>query len=343
MRDTFTIVAALGAAALLVVASGVSAAARDGVSGSAGPSKISAAPTFSGAPNLPASGGSRKVKVVASTLDMADFVKEVGGDRVEVDAVFKGLSDLHFFEPVPSQVMKLKRADALVVVGLDADVWIRSLIDASRNERIRFGAPGYIDPSDGVHAIQVPAGHIDGSMGDVHPYGNPHYWFTPENVRLAVGNICEGLSRVSPADASYFAANRDRFIEEVDRTFAELKARLAPFAGAGVIEYHASWDYFCDCMGLRVLSTLEPKPGIPPTPGHLRNVIQNAKRGDAKLMLIEPYYPEKPVEYVARETGIRALRLPIYLGTTPGIDRYVDLLKHDASAMADALSEVKTR
>ena len=126
----------------------------------------------------------KKVNVVASTLDMADIAKQVGGDKVSVYAVSTGKYDLHFFDPRPSQVMKLRRADLLIVGGLDVDIWIQGLIDASRNRRIRFGAEGYVDPSAGIRPIQVPKGRIDGSMGDVHPYGNPHYWVTRENRSL---------------------------------------------------------------------------------------------------------------------------------------------------------------
>jgi zinc/manganese transport system substrate-binding protein len=278
------------------------------------------------------------IKVVTSTLDMADFAKNIGGDRVEVYAVFKGLTDLHFFEPVPSQVMKLKQADMLIVVGLDADVWMKSLIDASRNPRIKFGAPGYVDPSDGIRPLDVPAGRIDGSMGDVHPYGNPHYWLDPDNAKIAVANICEGLVRISPADEALFRANEERYLTTLDETAESLRAELAPFRGAGIIQYHESWNYFCGAFGLTVLASLEPKPGIPPTAKHLNDVIRAARSEGARLMLIEPYYPDKPAEYVERETGLTALRLPIYIGSVPGVSSYLDLLTYDVDAIAKGLS-----
>lgn len=279
-----------------------------------------------------------KLRVVASSLDMADFASRIGGDRVEVQAIFRGRSDMHFFEPIPSHIVMLRKADALVVVGLDADAWIKGLIDAARNPRIRFGAPGYIDPSDGVSAIDVPAGRIDGSRGDVHPYGNPHYWYTPEHVAIAANNICEGFSRISPRDEVYFRKNRDELLEEAARVYAELRAKLAPYAGTGVIEYHASWDYFCRTFGLEIVATLEPKPGIPPSAKHLGEVVRLARERGAKLMLVEPYYPDKPVRYVARETGIEAVRIPLFLGTQDGIRSHLDLMRHNVGAIADALS-----
>jgi zinc/manganese transport system substrate-binding protein len=279
-----------------------------------------------------------KIKVVASSLDMADFVRQVGGDRVEVYAIFRGRTDMHFFEPIPSQVMKLKAADMLVVAGLDGDAWVGALIDASRNSRIRFGATGYVDPSDGIRPIQVPEGRIDGAMGHVHPYGNPHYWFTPENAAVAVNNIYDGLVRLSPGDEPLFRENRDAYLGEIERTFEELKEKMAPFAGTAVVEYHQSWDYFCGFFGLEVVATLEPKPGIPPSGKHLAEVVRMAKSRSARLMLVEPYYPEKPVRRVSEETGIETVRIPIYLGTMKGIDSYLDLLRYNVKRIVKALS-----
>jgi ABC-type Zn uptake system ZnuABC Zn-binding protein ZnuA len=269
---------------------------------------------------------------------MADFVRQVGGERVEVYAVYRGRTDMHFFEPIPSQVMRLKNADILVVVGLDGDAWIRALIDASRNPRIKFGAAGYVDPSDGIRPLQVPAGRIDGARGHVHPYGNPHYWFTPENVAVVLDNIYEGLARISPEDEPLFRANRDAYLQEVERTFAELKELLAPFAGTGVIEYHRSWDYFCGYFGLELVATLEPKPGIPPSGKHLSEVVRIARGRNAQLMLVEPYYPDKPVRRITKETGIEAVRIPIYLGSKKELESYLDLLRYNVEEIVKALS-----
>jgi len=279
-----------------------------------------------------------RIKVVTSTLDFADIVNRIGGDRVDVYPIFRGLTDVHFFEPVPSQVIKLKKADMLVVLGLDADIWVKSLIDASRNAKVKFGANGYVDPSDGITPIQVPTGRIDGAMGDVHPYGNPHYWFTPDNLRIAVNNIYKGLARVSPKDEEYFAKNRDAYLVQVDKTFEEIASLMAPFKGTGVIEYHQSWDYFCDFMGLKVVATLEPKPGIPPSAKHLKTVVQLARGMNTRLMLVEPYYPEKPVKYVQHETGIKVLRLPIYLTPKEKDEGILGLLLQDAKKISEALS-----
>ncbi len=286
---------------------------------------------------LPSIAGA-KLFVVTSTQDCADFVQQVGGERVDVYPISTGKYDLHFFEPVPSQVMKLGRADLLVIGGLEIDVWIQGLIDASRNPRIQFGAPGYVDPAVGVRALDVPRGHIDGSMGDVHPYGNPHFWFTPENVEIAVRNITDGLTRVDPEGGSYYEENRDRYLGEVKKTFENLKERLRPFRGTAVLQYHVSWDYFCQTFGLEIIGSLEPKPGIPPTPSHLQEIVRQARAAKAKLLLVEPYYPKRPVSFVERETNVKALRLPLYLGGKDGISTYLENLRYMVDAIVHALA-----
>jgi len=278
-----------------------------------------------------------RIFVVASTQDMADFVRQVGGDRVEVYAISTGKYDLHFFEPLPSQVMKLQRADMLVVGGLDIDVWIQALIDASGNPRTQFGASGYVDPSVGVKPLDVPKGRIDGSMGDVHPHGNPHFWFTPENVAIAVTNIASGLVRVDPDGRSEYEKNRDQYLERVRATFLELQQKLRPFQGTAVIQYHPSWDYFCETFGLRLIGSLESKPGIPPTPGHLKEIIKQANASHAKLLLVEPYYPKRPVRFVMKNTGVKAIRLPLYLGGKKGINTYLENLRYLVDAISSTL------
>ncbi len=279
-----------------------------------------------------------KLKVVASTLDIADLANQVGGDRISVYAISTGKYDLHFFDPRPSQVMKLRSADLLIIGGLDVDVWIQSMIDASRNPRIKFGAVGYVDPSEGVRPIQVPKGRIDGAMGHVHPYGNPHYWFTQENIHIAVENIAKGLSRVSPEDTDFFEQNKEAYLKKVDEIYDELRKKLAPFKGTKVVQYHQSWDYFCTEFGLEIVGSLEPKPGIPPSPSHLAQVVSTAKRERARLMLIEPYYPKRPVQFVSSKTGAKVLRLPFYVGGKKGIDTYLENLRYIVDQIVKALS-----
>lgn len=283
--------------------------------------------------------GEAPLRVVAATLDMADFARQVGGDRVEVHAITRGQYDLHAYEPRPGEVMKLMKADLVIVAGMELDAFMPGLIDAARNPRIRFGAPGFVDPSAGVEALNVPTGRITGEMGDVHPYGNPHFWFTPDNVATAVSNITAGLVRVAPEHREEFESRRDVYIAEVRTTFERLRERLRPYAGVRVLQYHESWDYFCDHMGLEIAGSVEPKPGIPPSAAHLSHLVQQIRSEDIPLALVEVYYPERPLRFLEAQTDIRALRLPLTLGGVAGNTTYLENLAYIVGRIEEALRE----
>ncbi len=259
-----------------------------------------------------------RVNAVATTAELADRTRQIGGDRVSVTAISTGGFDLHFFEPSPSHIMLLRNADLLVIAGMDLDVWIRELIDASRNRDIRFGRRGFVDASDGIMPLDVPEA-VDAGMGHVHPQGNPHYWFTPDNVATAVNNIYEGLAGVSPADRDYFRANRDSYLEKVEAKFGELKKMMNPFKGTKILQDHETWEYFALTFGLEIFASLEPLPGIPPSARHLRELVSEVRGEDVRLLFAEPYYPDRRVDFVRRNLpDVKVLRLPHYMrgGTT---------------------------
>lgn len=279
------------------------------------------------------------LQVVASTKEMAHFAKQIGGDRVEVYPIFRGQMDIHFFQPRPSHIVKLRNAEMLVIGGLAQDVWIQPLIDASRNSKIRFKRPGYVDPAHGVRPLQRPSGKIDGSMGDVHPFGNPHYWLTLPNVRITLENIFEGLYRNSPEDKAYFTNKKNAYLERVEETFLKLRNMLEPYRGTKVVQYHWSWDYFCKYFGLELAGSIEPKPGIPPSPSHLEHLIKVMRAESVQLILAEPYYPDKPINYIASQTQAKVLRLPIFLGGGQDVDDFLNHLTKNVEEIVNALKE----
>jgi len=273
-------------------------------------------------------GRAEPIKVVASTLDMADFTKQIGGDKVEVYAISQGQFDLHFFQPKPRQVTKLHKADMLVVGGLGVDPWITGLIDASRNPKINYGGIGFVDPSMGVKALNKPTTQITGAMGDVHPFGNPHFWYTPQNISIALDNILKGLIRLSPENENFFKERKNQYIEKVEDTFTGLKQKMLPFSGTKVLQFHSSWDYFCIYFGLDLVGSVEPKPGLPPTPSHLQKLVTQIKKEQIKLILVEPFYSEKAPKFLEKNTKVKALKLPFYLGGKPEITNFLDNLTY---------------
>ncbi len=293
---------------------------------------------------LAATPAAAAVKVVTTTEDLAALVREIGGDRVEVEALARGYQDPHFVEPKPSFILKLYSADLLVVVGRDLEVaWLPPLITQSRNSRIQPGAPGYLDASLNVRILDIPTGQITRAMGDVHPMGNPHYWLDPDNGLRMARTIEQKLSAISPRDAAYFAARYAEFETRLRDAATRWRAAMAPYRGTKVVTYHRSWSNFAEVFGLDVVGHVEPKPGIPPSPSHTLALIEEMKRQQVKLILMEPYFDPQTPNAVARQTGARVVVLPPSVGGTKAIKTYFDLFDYDIDLLASAIAEVATR
>lgn len=252
-----------------------------------------------------------RIRVVTTLPVFAELVKAVGGDRVEVMAVATPLQDPHFVDAKPSYILAAGRADLFVAAGMDLEVgWEPLVREGSRNADIQIGGRGYVDASAHVQKLGVPAGRIDRSRGDVHPYGNPHYWLDPLNAVPLTADIALALSRVDPANAGRYNDRRRDFLVQLERRMASWRARMEPLRGTRIAAYHESWEYLARRFGLEIAGTLEPKPGIPPSPSHLARLMDRMNELDVELILKEPYYEGKNPELVARETGARVVELP---------------------------------
>ncbi|MCH7987138.1 MAG: zinc ABC transporter substrate-binding protein [Acidobacteria bacterium] len=289
----------------------------------------------------PASAAS-KLRVVATTEDLAALAREVGGDRVQVEAIARGYQDPHFVDPKPSFILKLSRADLLIFVGLQLEIgWLPPLITQSRNRRVQVGAPGYLDVSQYNQILDIPTGIITRAMGDVHPLGNPHYWLDPENGRRSARAIQARLAQLRPEDAAYF---QQRF-EDFSRRLAEAEKRwdqqMAPYRGTQVVSYHRSWPNFVKRFGLVVVGYVEPKPGIPPTPRHTLRLINQMRRDNIKLILVEPYFDLKTPESIARATGAEVLVLLPSVGGEREVTDYFKLFDYNIGLLTAALDRTK--
>jgi len=273
------------------------------------------------------------VTVVTSLPDFAVITKAIGGDLVEVESIVKGNRDVHSVELLPSLMLKVRRADVYVKVGLDLDLWSRQLIDGSRNARLVV-----VDPSANVEVLQVPTFKVDASYGDLHVYGNPHYWLDPANVRPIGEAILEALARVAPQHGAAFRANLDTYVKRVDEATAGWQQRLAPFAGARVVSFHNSWPYFEKRFGIRVVEFLEPKPGVPPTPTHIAALQELLKSGQVKAILMESYFDDRVPAMLSRTTGVPLVKVPILVGAAPGVDDQLALFDTITRELAAALA-----
>ena len=278
------------------------------------------------------------LRVIATTEDLASLVREVGGDRVAVEAIARGYQDPHFVEAKPSFILKLNRAELLVVVGRDLEAgWLPPLVQQSRNAKIQPGAPGYLDASAGARVLDVPTGPVTRAMGDVHPQGNPHYWLDPGNGRRIAQAIQGRLAALRPADAAHFAARYADFDGRLGAAEKRWDAAMAPFRGAKVVTYHRSWSNLVDRFGLQVVGFVEPRPGVPPSPAHTFALMQEMKRAGVKALLVEPYFDSKTPASIARETGAKVVVLPPSVGGVPEAKDYIALFDHLVGLLAGAL------
>ncbi len=280
-----------------------------------------------------------KLRVVTSLQDLASLAEAVGGDRVEAFALARGYQDPHFVDAKPSFVLKLSRADLLVVAGLELEIgYLPPLIDQSRNERIHPGGPGYLDASVGCDVLQKPTEVVTRAMGDVHPYGNPHYWTDPENGRVIARAVAARLGELDPAGKDAFAAGLAAFEAALTAREREWDAKMAPFSGTRIVTFHESWPNFAKRFKLEVVGTVEPKPGIPPSPTHTLDIINLIAREKVPAILVEPYFDRKTPDYIAEKTGCAVVTFYPSVGGTPELKTYFDVFDRNVDAFVKAVS-----
>ena len=286
--------------------------------------------------------GESKLNIMTATTDLAALAQEIGGDRVEVESVARGYQDPHFVEAKPSFLLKLRKADLLIVVGLELEIgWLPPLITQSTNPKIQVGAPGYFDASRFAKILEIPTGVVTRAEGDVHPLGNPHYWLDPDNgLRIAKG-IQTKLSEMRPGDASYFAERYADFEQRIKQADEKWLAEMKPYAGRKIVTYHRSWPNFAEHFRLEVVGYVEPRPGIPPSPQHTVQLIGLMKSEGIKIVAVEPYFDLKTPNAIARETAAKVVVLMPSVGGEKEITDYFKLFDYDIAKLKQAFDETK--
>ena len=277
------------------------------------------------------------LRVVTTTTDLKALTEMVGGRLVEVDSLARGTQNPHDLEVRPSLMVKVRRADVLVVNGLDLDNWVEAVAQGANNPRVLRGAAGWIDASRGIPILDVPTARVDRSMGDVHPLGNPHYTLDPGMAPIATANILDGLARAAPQHRAAFDKNRADFLARLDAAMAQWTKTLEPFRGAKAVTYHADWNYFLTRFGLVQVGAIEDRPGIPPTPGHLTQLIRRMRDDKVKVVIVEPWNDQKLAARVAEEGGARALVLAAGVGALKGADDFLAMVAYNVDTLAQAL------
>jgi len=269
------------------------------------------------------------IKIVTTTTDMKSIAEFIGGNKVSVTSIATGYQNPHFVDPKPSYIISLTKANLFVTVGLDLETgWSPQLLSSSRNTKIQKGAAGYVDASEGVNLLQVPTS-ANRAEGDIHIYGNPHYWLDPINGKTIARNIANGLERVDPSNKSFYEANLVTFNNKVDAKLKEWQAKIAPYKGSKIIAYHNEWVYFETRFGLQVVDFMEPKPGIPPTPSQLVKVINEVKANKIKVIISSPYFTTSSSNVVAKQTGVKELTLATSVSAFDAIKDYFSLFDYN--------------
>ena len=281
------------------------------------------------------------LRVVTTTEDLAALAREVGGDHISVESIARGYQDPHFVEPKPSFILKLNRADLVIAVGLQLEIaWLPPLITQSRNSRIQPAGKGYFDASQFAVILEKPVGAVSRAMGDVHPLGNPHYWLDPENGRRIAQGLAAKLAEMMPEAAADFQHRYDDFSNRLKAAEQRWEQKMTPYRGRRVITYHQSWPSFAERFGLQVEGYVEPKPGIPPSPSHTLQLINEMKRENIHLIWVEPYFDTKVPNSIAQAVGGEAIVLLPSVGGTEQVNDYFKLFDYDTDLVAKAFDRV---
>jgi zinc/manganese transport system substrate-binding protein len=319
----------------------------------------------------------RPVKVVTTQTTYAAIAREILGDRGTASSIGQGDEDPHFIQPRPSFVPELRDADLFVTTGMDLELWVPALLDRANNVDVREGGKGYVAAFQGIRVMEIPS-NTSRSQGDIHVDGNPHIQGDPVNAIIIARNILAGLGRVSPANLPYFTererdfetrilnatfgeelvriltpatlfdlANSDRLADFLRRPYQgrPLAARLggwmgqlAPYSGRPMVCYHKEYSYFSRRFDIACAEYVEAKPGIPPTPRHVQDVIQLMRDQHIRVLMAANFYDRSQIDEVAQRTGATAVVVPENTDGAPGVHTYFDLMNTWVSGLAQAFA-----
>ena len=283
-----------------------------------------------------------KLNVVATTPELGAIAVEIGGDKVNMTTMAKPTEDPHFVDAKPSFIVKLNHADVLIEGGAELEIgWLPALLDQSRNKKLAPGAPGHVACAQGVQLLEVPV-TLDRSKGDIHAAGNPHYLVDPVNAKIAAQHIADAFCTLDEKSAPAYRANLKKFDESLNAKLTEWQKTMSPFNGQEIVAYHNSWPYFANRFGLKIDLFLEPKPGIPPSPAHLAEIITKMRAKKLHVIIVDPYLNRNTAETVARNTDATVVDVAQFPGGVKGTGgSYIRLIDYLVNAIAKALAEKK--
>jgi zinc/manganese transport system substrate-binding protein len=264
------------------------------------------------------------LKVFACEPEWAALASELGGANVESYSATTALQDVHKIQARPSLIAKYRQADLVICTGAELEIgWLPALVEKANNPRVLPDSPGFLEASQYVTMLEIPV-VVDRSMGDVHPYGNPHIQTDPRNIALVAQALAERLASLDPSHAADYQRRYQAFSTRWAQAIRNWETQARPLKGLRMVGTHRDWSYLNHWLGMSQVAALEPKPGIPPTASHLAAVLEGLKAQPANLLVVAAYQDRKAAEWLAERTGMPVVELPFTVG---GTDSTGDLFK----------------
>lgn len=286
-----------------------------------------------------------KVKFVTSHPNIKYIADQIGKEKIDSFAMIRGVDDPHFVMTRPDFLVRLNQADVFCMIGLDLEIgWVPLLLQQSRNIRIQKGQPGYCDTSVGIKILGEPTVMMDRSMGDMHIYGNPHYWLDPINAVQMAANVLGALTRVDPENGDYYESNYNEFKKRIVELVKKEMQLFSPYFGSKVAVFHDQFIYLAHRFKFTANLSLEERPGVPPSNRYLEQIINKMKVENTKIILISVYHNRSYAEFVSSKVpGSIIITVPESVGSMDGIDSYEKAIQTSLKLIREALDKSKVK
>lgn len=277
------------------------------------------------------------LRIVATTTDLKSLAEAVGGSRIAVTNIVPPNMDAEEYQPRPQDLSRIRDAKLLLRVGADYDLWLDRLVAQAKRPELRRGGAAHVDCSFAIALLDVRGTQVGPAGGHAHGSGNPHYWLDPANAEIITGVILEALARNDPANAKFYESGRLAFLKRLEAKIADWERKLAPLQGKPLIAHHNNWAYYARRFRINFAGTIEPRPGIPPSPSHLAALLKLMQSQQVRVIVRQPHEPAKNADFLARKTGAKVVLLAASVGAVPEAKDYLSLFDYNAETLANAL------
>jgi len=279
-----------------------------------------------------------RLQVIATIPDLADVARRIGGDRVDVRTLAKGNENIHRVALRPSSLVAVGRAELFLQVGLSLEhAFVPGLLEAARNNRLQPGKPGFVTVFEGFEAIEVPEDSSRRDAADVHPMGNPHVTLSPDAGERMASRILEGLIGVDPKGADVYRANHGKYVVELKAARARWAKIGKRLEGAKLVTYHREFSYLARAWGIAIVAQVESRPGVPPTPGHLADLVKRIEQEGVRAIATAHWSNDRSVRFLVERTDAVALELPTMVGASARATSWIAMMDEIHERLAAAL------